>query len=46
LKEKIEELESFYDIVVGRELKMIQMEKEIVKLRSENERLNAHHSSQ
>jgi PAS domain S-box-containing protein len=46
LKEKIEELESFHDIVVGRELKMIQMEKEIVKLRSENERLNAHHSSQ
>jgi PAS domain S-box-containing protein len=46
LKEKIEELESFHDIVVGRELKMIQMEKDIVKLWSENERLNAHHSSQ
>jgi PAS domain S-box-containing protein len=33
LKEKIEELESFHDIVVGRELKMIELEKEIQRLR-------------
>ena len=35
LEEKIQELESFHDIVVGRELKMMQMEKEIDKLRGE-----------
>ena len=33
LQEKIQELESFHDIVVGRELKMMQMEREIDKLR-------------
>ena len=32
LKEKNEELEQFHDIVVGRELKMIQMEKELRKV--------------
>jgi PAS domain S-box-containing protein len=46
LQDNIQELKSFHDIVVGRELKMIQMEKDIVKLRSENERLNPHHSSE
>jgi PAS domain S-box-containing protein len=32
LKEKNEELEQFHDIVVGRELKMIELEKELRKL--------------
>jgi septal ring factor EnvC (AmiA/AmiB activator) len=34
LKEKNEELEQFHDIVVGRELKMIELEKELRKLQS------------
>jgi PAS domain S-box-containing protein len=45
LKQKIEELESFHDIVVGRELKMIQMEKDIVKLRTEVSNFKTHKSS-
>lgn len=32
LQEKVAELEHFYDIVVGRELKMIELEKEIARL--------------
>src|SRR5918992_6170625 len=41
LQEKILDLEKFEEVVVGRELKMIALEKEIEKLRSETERLKA-----
>jgi hypothetical protein len=34
LKGKNEELEQFHDIVVGRELKMIELEKEVRTLQS------------
>ena len=37
LYEKIEELERFHEIVVGRELKMIQLEKEVEQLKRELE---------
>ena len=33
LQEKIEDLEKFHDVVVGRELKMMEMEKEIKRLK-------------
>ena len=36
LQEKITELERFHDVTVGCELKMIEMEKEIVHLREED----------
>ena len=35
LKEKIKELESFHDLSVGRELKMIELESEIEKLKEQ-----------
>ena len=35
LQEKIDDLEKFHDVVVGRELKMMQLEKEAVRLREE-----------
>jgi len=38
LQEKILELEKFEEVVVGRELKMIALEKELANLRSEVER--------
>jgi len=41
LQEKILDLEKFEEVVVGRELKMIALEKELEKLVSENEKLAA-----
>jgi PAS domain S-box-containing protein len=38
LQEQVAELEQFHDVVVGRELKMIELEKEIQQLRSQMER--------
>lgn len=35
LEEKVMELEAFHDVVVGRELKMIELEKEVERLRTE-----------
>jgi PAS domain S-box-containing protein len=35
LQDKVEELEKFHDVVVGRELKMIELEKEVAHLRQE-----------
>ncbi len=40
LQEKILDLEKFEEVVVGRELKMIALEKEIENLRRESEKLN------
>jgi PAS domain S-box-containing protein len=41
LQEKILDLEKFEEVVVGRELKMIALEKELEKLRKETERVKA-----
>jgi PAS domain S-box-containing protein len=41
LQEKILDLEKFEEVVVGRELKMIALEKEVDKLRQEADRLRA-----
>jgi hypothetical protein len=41
LQEKNEELENFHDIVVGRELKMMQLEKENEQLLKEVDRLKS-----
>jgi hypothetical protein len=41
LQEKILDLEKFEEVVVGRELKMIALEKEVEKLRQELEPLRA-----
>lgn len=38
LYERVQELEQFHDAVVGRELKMIELEKEIVRLRAKVEK--------
>ncbi|HJU05451.1 MAG TPA: PAS domain-containing protein [Nitrospiraceae bacterium] len=35
LQEKVEELEKFYDAVVGREIKMMELEKEVTTLRQQ-----------
>ena len=40
LEEKVADLESLHDIIVGRELKMIQLEKEMATLRLEPRRHN------
>jgi PAS domain S-box-containing protein len=40
LRDKVEELEQFHDAIVNRELKMIELEKEVERLRAENVRLN------
>ena len=40
LQEKILDLEKFEEVVVGRELKMIALEKEIEKLRHELDKLS------
>ncbi|WP_447983919.1 PAS domain-containing protein [Nitrospira sp. Nam74] len=40
LEERLAELEQFHDVVVGRELKLIELEKEIERLRREIEQLN------
>jgi hypothetical protein len=39
LQEKILDLEKFEEVVVGRELKMIALEKDLETLQRENERL-------
>lgn len=39
LEDKIQELEDFHDAVVDRELKMIELEKEVKLLRADNRRL-------
>ena len=41
LEEKLKELEQFEEVVVGRELKMIQLEKEVVQLKRDLENVNA-----
>ena len=41
LQERLAELEQFHDVVVGRELKLIGLEKEVEQLRREIERLKA-----
>jgi hypothetical protein len=41
LQEKILDLEKFEEVVVGRELKMIALEKELESARSELEKLKA-----
>jgi hypothetical protein len=41
LQEKILDLEKFEEVVVGRELKMIALEKELENLRQELERVKA-----
>ena len=41
LQERLAELEQFHDVVVGRELKLIEREKEIQQLQREIERLKA-----
>lgn len=38
LKEKMAELEEFHDLAVGRELKMIELEKEIERLKDQNKK--------
>lgn len=38
LKKRVKELEEFYDMAVGRELKMVELKKEIERLREELER--------
>jgi len=38
LKDRVGELEKFYDLAVNRELKMITLKKEIAKLKTENEK--------
>src|SRR5438876_341218 len=45
LQEKILDLEKFEEVVVGRELKMIALEKEIESLQRENEKLKAARAS-
>jgi PAS domain S-box-containing protein len=41
LKEKVEELEKFQDLTIGRELKMIQLEKELAHLQRELAKLQS-----
>src|SRR2546427_11698911 len=41
LQQKILDLEKFEEVVVGRELKMIALEKEVESLRQQNERMKA-----
>ena len=45
LQEKILDLEKFEEVVVGRELKMIALEKELEDLRRDNEKLKAARAS-
>ena len=39
LEEKNEDLEQFHDVVVGRELKMIELEQELSRLKDQGKRL-------
>ena len=41
LREKVEDLEQFHDLVVNRELKMMELERGIAKLQQENEALRS-----
>ena len=43
LEERLAELEQFHDVVVGRELKLIELEKEIERLRREIKQLSGGH---
>jgi hypothetical protein len=45
LQEKILDLEKFEEVVVGRELKMIALEKELESLQRENEKLKSERAS-
>ena len=45
LQEKILDLEKFEEVVVGRELKMIALEKELENLQRENEKLKSERAS-
>jgi PAS domain S-box-containing protein len=45
LQEKILDLEKFEEVVVGRELKMIALEKDLETLRLENEKLKGEHAA-
>jgi hypothetical protein len=45
LQEKILDLEKFEEVVVGRELKMIALEKELENLQRDNEKLKAARAS-
>jgi hypothetical protein len=45
LQEKILDLEKFEEVVVGRELKMIALEKELEQLQAENEKLKRERAS-
>ena len=45
LQEKILDLEKFEEVVVGRELKMIALEKELENFQRENEKLKAARTS-
>ncbi|TFG36394.1 MAG: hypothetical protein E4H45_01210 [Nitrospirales bacterium] len=38
LKKRVQELEEFYDIAIGRELRMIELKQEAEKLREELEK--------
>ena len=42
LTEKVQDLEQFHDLVVNRELKMIELEREMAKLQEENKALKGH----
>jgi PAS domain-containing protein len=45
LQEKVSDLEAFHDVTVGRELKMMEMQKEIARLREENAALKQSRAS-
>jgi hypothetical protein len=45
LQEKILDLEKFEEVVVGRELKMIALEKQLEQLQGENEKLRRERAS-
>ena len=45
LQEKILDLEKFEEVVVGRELKMIALEKDLELLQQENEKLKSERAS-
>ena len=42
LREKVQDLEQFHDLVVNRELKMIELENRMAKLQEENDALKRH----
>jgi predicted nucleic acid-binding Zn-ribbon protein len=46
LRNKLEELERFHDVVVGRELKMIRLEREVEQLKKDLEQVKAERDKQ